>query len=165
MNIKEKRSTFTKVIGLILWIGICYLVAWTGALVSHGIASAEWYTALNKPSWNPPSWLFGPVWTTLYTLMGIAAWLVWKRFGFRHAKSALVAFLVQLILNGLWSQLFFGLKAPGWAFLEIFFLLTAISITIYLFSMKNKIAAWLMSPYLLWVGFATVLNGTIWWIN
>jgi tryptophan-rich sensory protein len=134
-------------------------------MVSPGITPSDWYDALNKPSWNPPNWLFGPVWSALYTMMGAAAWLVWKRFGFEQAKSALIAFLIQLVLNGLWSQLFFGLKSPGWAFLEIFFLLTAILITTYLFSNKVKIAAWLMIPYLLWVGFATVLNGTIWWIN
>ncbi|MDZ7721014.1 MAG: TspO/MBR family protein [Balneolaceae bacterium] len=165
MNSKIKRSTLSNIGGLIFWVGICYFVAWTGAQVSPGIASPEWYNALNKPSWNPPAWIFGPVWTTLYTLMGIAAWLVWKKFGFQYAKSALTAFLIQLILNGLWSQLFFGLKVPGWAFGEIFLLLAAILITTYLFSNKVKLAAWLMVPYLLWVGFATVLNGTIWWIN
>lgn len=159
------RSTRSKITGLIFWIGICYLVAWAGALVSPGIASAGWYNALNKPAWNPPNWIFGPVWTTLYTLMGIAAWLVWKKFGFNQAKPALSAFLIQLILNGLWSQLFFGLKSPGWAFVEIFFLLTAIIITTLLFSKKVKAAAWLMVPYIAWVTFATVLNGTIWWIN
>lgn len=165
MESQIKRSKLSKIAGLIFWVGICYLVAWTGALVSPGIASPEWFNALNKPSWNPPSWIFGPVWTTLYTLMGIAAWLVWKDYGFNQAKPALSAFLVQLILNGLWSQLFFGLKLPGWAFVEIFFLLAAIIITTFLFSKKVTVAAWLMAPYIAWVAFATALNGTIWWIN
>lgn len=165
MKAKIERSTQSKIIGLIFWIGICYLVAWISAQVSPGIAPADWYNSLNKPSWNPPSWLFGPVWTTLYTLMGIAAWLVWKKFGFSHAKPALCTFLTQLFLNGLWSQLFFGLKSPGWAFFEIFFLLAAILLTTVLFSKKVKAAAWLMLPYILWTAFATVLNGTIWWIN
>lgn len=165
MNRDIKRSILSKTFGLIFWIGICYLVAWISAQVSPGIAPADWYNTLNKPSWNPPSWLFGPVWTTLYTLMGIAAWLVWKRFGFQQAKFALTAFIIQLLLNGLWSQLFFGMNSTGWAFLEIFFLLAAILLTTVLFSKKVKTAAWLMVPYILWVAFATVLNGTIWWIN
>lgn len=165
MEPEIRRSTLSKTVGLIFWIGICYLVAWLSAQVSPGIAPADWYNSLNKPSWNPPSWVFGPVWTTLYTLMGIAAWLVWKKCGFKHAKAALSAFLVQVFLNGLWSQLFFGMHLPGWAFLEIFFLLAAILLTTFLFSKKVKAAAWLMAPYILWVAFAVVLNGTIWWIN
>lgn len=165
MKSNIKRSTLSAVGGLILWIGICFFVAWTGAQVSPGIASSEWYDALNKPSWNPPNWLFGPVWTLLYTLMGIAVWRVWNKFGFRYAKMALITFLIQLILNGMWSQLFFGIQTPGWAFLEIFFLIAAILATIMLFSKKDKTAAWLMAPYILWVSFAAVLNGTIWWMN
>lgn len=165
MDLEIKRTTLSKAGGLIFWIGICYLAAWISAQVSPGIAPADWYNSLNKPSWNPPGWVFGPVWTTLYTLMGIAAWLVWKKFGFQKAKPALIAFIIQLILNGIWSQLFFGLKSPGWAIVEIFFLLAAILLTTALFSKKVKTAAWLMVPYILWVGFAAVLNGTIWWIN
>lgn len=165
MNTEIKRSTLSKIVSFIFWVGICYLVAWLSSQVSPGIAPADWYNSLNKPSWNPPSWVFGPVWTTLYTLMGIAAWMVWKKFGFQHAKAALSAFLIQLLLNGIWSQLFFGMQSPGWAFLEIFFLLSAILVTTFLFSKKVKTAAWLMAPYILWVAFATVLNGTIWWIN
>ena len=85
--------------GLVFWIGICYLAAWIGALVSPGMAPADWYDALNKPAWNPPGWVFGPVWTVLYTMMGIAAWIVWDRFGMKAAKAALVAFVIQLLLN------------------------------------------------------------------
>lgn len=165
MESQLNRSTAYSIVGFILWIGLCYFIAWAGAQVSPGIASSVWYDALNKPDWNPPSWIFGPVWTLLYTLMGIAAWKVWNKFGFRHAKSALIFFLVQLGLNGLWSQLFFGLKSPGWAFLEIFFLLAAIITATYLFSKKDKWPVWLMIPYILWVSFAAFLNGTIWWIN
>lgn len=165
MDRQLNRSTAFSIIGLILWIGLCYLVAWAGAQVSPGIASSAWYDALNKPDWNPPNWIFGPVWTLLYTLMGIAAWRVWNKFGFQLARPALIFFLVQLGLNGLWSQLFFGLQSPGWAFIEIFILLAAIIITTYLFSKKDKWAYSLMIPYILWVSFATCLNGTIWWIN
>lgn len=161
----EKSKKTIQIAGLIFWVGICYLTAWTGAQVSPGIASAEWYQSLNKPDWNPPAWLFGPVWTTLYTMMGVAAWLVWKRFGFGEGRTALVWFLIQLGLNGLWSQIFFGLQEPGWAFVEILFLLAAIIYTTVLFFEKNRIAGWLMVPYILWVSFATALNGAIWVMN
>ena len=150
---------------MILWIGLCYMVAWIGAQVSPGMASPEWYETLAKPDWNPPAWLFGPVWTILYTLMGVSAWLVWKDHGFKGAKSALTLFLVQLALNGLWSQIFFGMQETGWAFLEIFFLLAAIIATTWLFFKKNRLAGWLMVPYIAWVSFATALNGAIWMMN
>jgi translocator protein len=158
-------STFSRIAGLIFWIGICYLVAWAGSSVSPGIAPSDWYDALIKPAWNPPDWVFGPVWTLLYTMMGIAAWIVWKQYGFHGAWLALGAFLVQLFLNGLWSFIFFGMQEPGWAFFEIILLFAAILITTVLFFKKNKIAGWLMVPYLLWVGFAATLNGAIWVLN
>ncbi|WP_069131604.1 TspO/MBR family protein [Rhodohalobacter halophilus] len=154
-----------QITGFILFLALCYLIAWTGALVSPGIASPEWYNSLNKPDWNPPAWLFGPVWTTLYTLMGISAWLVWKEYGFKHAASALSAFFLQLILNGLWSQLFFNLQNIGWALIEIILLLTVIFVTTHLFYQKNKIAGWLLIPYILWVSFATALTAAIWVLN
>lgn len=133
--------------------------------MSPGIASSEWYESLAKPDWNPPGWLFGPVWTILYTMMGVAAWLIWKEFGFKKAKSALIVFLIQLFLNGLWSQLFFGMQELGWALVEIIILLSAIIFTTYLFFQKNRVSGWLMVPYIAWVSFATVLNATIWMIN
>jgi len=151
--------------GLIFWLGICYITAWLGAQVSPGIASAEWYQSINKPSWNPPSWVFGPVWTVLYTMMGIAAWIVWKEYGFKKAGAALALFFIQLVLNGLWSQIFFGMQQIGWALFEIVVLLTAIILTTILFFKKSKTAGWMMVPYIAWVGFATVLNGAIWWLN
>jgi translocator protein len=151
--------------GLIFWLGICYFTAWLGAQVSPGIASAEWYQSINKPSWNPPSWVFGPVWTILYTMMGFAAWIVWKQYGFKKAGAALTLFFVQLVLNGLWSQIFFGMQQIGWAFAEIVVLLAAIILTTILFFKKSKTAGWLMVPYIAWVSFATVLNGAIWWLN
>lgn len=165
MTNQIRRSTSVSILGFIFWIGICFLVAWTGAQVSPGIASSGWYDTLAKPSWNPPNWIFGPVWTLLYAMMGTAAWIIWKKHGFAHAKSSLIFFLIQLGLNGLWSQLFFGLKSLGWAFFEIFFLLAAILITTILFKRNEKKAAWLMIPYLLWVSFATCLNGAILWLN
>jgi tryptophan-rich sensory protein len=161
----QNRSLQINIAGFIFWVGICYLVAWAGAQVSPGIASSDWYDALNKPSWNPPGWIFGPVWTLLYTLMGIAAWQIWRKYGFSKAKISLSFFLIQLALNGLWSQLFFNFQNPGAAFFEIIILLIAIIITSVLFFQKQKSAGWLMLPYILWVGFATLLNGTIWMIN
>jgi translocator protein len=165
MSSHNSSKLLFRIGGLLFWVGLCYFTAWTGAQVSPGIAPADWYQALNKPSWNPPSWLFGPVWTTLYTLMGIAAWLIWKDFGFSDAKTALSFFLVQLVLNGLWSQIFFGMQEPGWAFAEIILLLAAIVVTTILFFRKNRAAGWLMVPYIAWVSFATVLNGAIWLMN
>ena len=98
-------------------------------------------------------------------MMGIAAWIVWKQFGFRNAGAALTLFFVQLVLNGLWSQIFFGMQQIGWAFAEIVVLLAAIIFTTMLFFKKSKLAGWLMAPYIVWVSFATVLNGAIWWLN
>ncbi|MGM0460205.1 MAG: TspO/MBR family protein [Bacteroidota bacterium] len=150
---------------LITFILICFGVAWIGAQVSPGIASSEWYDQLNKPDWNPPGWLFGPVWTLLYTMMAFAAWRIWKLLGFTDGKKELSLFAIQLFLNGLWSQLFFNAQSPGLAFAEILLLLTAIIATTIFFYKKDSIAGWLMVPYILWVAFATVLNGTIWLIN
>ncbi len=151
--------------GLMFWLFICFFVAWTGARVSPGIASAEWYNSLVKPSWNPPAWLFGPVWSSLYTMMGVSAWLVWKDNGFKYARSALLLFLFQLFLNGLWSQLFFNLNVIGWALAEIILLLVAIITTTIHFFPLNRVAGWLMVPYIAWVGFATLLTASIWGLN
>lgn len=159
------KTNKTILFGLAGWLILCYFTAWLGAQVSPGIASPEWYESLQKPDWNPPGWLFGPVWTLLYTLMAVAAWRVWKEYGFSDGKAELTAFLIQLFLNGLWSQLFFGMQRVDLAFIEIILLLTAIVITTILFFKKDRAAGWLMVPYILWVAFATVLNGTIWWIN
>ncbi|NBC27511.1 MAG: tryptophan-rich sensory protein [Bacteroidetes bacterium] len=150
---------------LILFLALCFGVAWTGAQVSPGIASSDWYDQLNKPDWNPPGWVFGPVWTLLYTMMAIAAWRIWRISGFGDSKPELSFFGLQLFLNGLWSQLFFNLQNPGLAFAEIILLLAAIIATTRLFYRKDPISGWLMIPYIVWVAFASVLNGTIWMIN
>lgn len=151
--------------GLLFWLVICFFTAWVGAQVSPGIASTEWYDSLQKPDWNPPNWLFGPVWTTLYTMMAVAAWLVWKNRPLSESKLALGIFVIQLFLNGLWSQIFFGMQEVGWALAEIILLLVAIVATTYLFFQKERLAGWLMIPYIAWVSFAAVLNGAIWWLN
>jgi tryptophan-rich sensory protein len=127
---------------------------------------AGWYPTLAKPDLNPPAWVFGPVWTTLFALMGIAAFLVWKRgLDRRDVKIALGIFVGQLALNTLWSIIFFGLRSPGGALIEIVFLWFAILATVIAFHKFSRPAAWLLVPYLLWVSFAGYLNYSIWILN
>lgn len=125
---------------------------------------STWYVTLNKPAFNPPNWIFGPVWIGLYFLMGIALFLIWNQ-ELMPKKKAMTIFFFQLGLNTLWSILFFGLKSPGLAFLEIIFLLIAILIAILFFYRISKTAAFLLVPYILWVAFATILNFSIWRLN
>lgn len=123
----------------------------------------SWYATLNKPSWNPPNWVFGPVWTLLYIMMGIAAWLVWKtrdRIG-----PAMVLFGVQLVFNLFWSLIFFGLRSPGLALIEVVFLWGSVLLTMLAFFGRQTVAGWLFVPYLAWVSFAAVLNFAIWSLN
>lgn len=140
----------------------------TGAVGSYitFTSVSTWYPMLVKPSFNPPSWLFGPVWTVLYILMAIACSLVWnsKTKG-NKKKPALIFFFTQIILNAGWSLLFFGLRSPIMAFLEIIILWAAIFITIKQFNTIHKTAALLMIPYLLWTTFAAILNGSIVLLN
>lgn len=130
-----------------------------GWFTSQGMP--DWYMSLEKPSFQPPSWLFGPVWTVLYILMAVAAWLVWREAGWSGAYAALAAFGVQLVLNLAWSGVFFALRAPGWALAEIAALWLAIAITTVLFFRHSSLAGALMVPYLLWVTFAAALNAAI----
>ena len=125
-----------------------------------------WYANIIKPELTPPSWLFGPVWVTLFALMGIAAFLVWKK-GLNHkgVKIALGIFIFQLVLNTLWSIIFFGLQNPGAALIEIIFLWVSILATIIAFAKVSRMAAWLLLPYILWVSFAIYLNYMIYVIN
>ena len=125
-----------------------------------------WYATLNKPFFNPPNWVFAPVWTVLYILMGIAAGIVWSK-GFYHkwVQTALYHFIFQLLLNGLWSLVFFGYKSPGLALLVIITLVILLLLTIKWFKVVNKTAAYLLFPYLIWVLFASVLNFSIWQLN
>ena len=125
-----------------------------------------WYATLTKPSFNPPNWLFSPVWITLYLLMGVALFLVWRQ-GFQTAgvKFAIYLFGVQLVLNTLWSILFFGLKMPLLAFIEIVFLWGFILVTLLIFRKLSRLAGFLLVPYLLWVSFAAVLNFSLWYLN
>jgi translocator protein len=152
------------------WVALAGFLAASFAVAAIGgtFTSAgmpEWYMSLEKPAFNPPSWVFGPVWTALYIMMAVAAWLVWKASGFRGAATALTLYFVQLALNLAWSGIFFGLRAPGWALVEIVALWIAILATIVLFFRHSRVAGWLMVPYLLWVSFAAVLNAAIWSLN
>jgi translocator protein len=125
-----------------------------------------WYAGITKPTFNPPAWVFGPVWTTLFALMGIAAFLIWKKgLERKDVKIALGIFMGQLVLNTLWSIIFFGLHSPGGALVEIVFLWLAIAATIIAFARISKAAAWLLVPYILWVSFAAYLNYSIWILN
>ncbi len=124
-----------------------------------------WYVDLIKPLWNPPSWIFGPVWTVLYALMGISAYIVWQERSTSHVRTALFVYGVQLALNILWSAIFFGFKNPQIAFFEILVLLCFIIITTILFWRINVWAGVMLVPYILWVVFASYLNYTIWRLN
>lgn len=126
-----------------------------------------WYPSLQKPAWNPPNWIFGPVWTILYGLIGLASWLIWRKRGGqeKQARSALIWYGLQLGLNFLWSVIFFGLRRPDLALLEIVLLWVAILVTMVKFARIDRLAAGLMIPYQLWVTFATALNGAVWWLN
>jgi translocator protein len=140
------------------------LGALSGIATSSSITS--WYLHINKPSFNPPNWVFGPAWTILYLFMGIAFALIWN-VGIEKetVKKALRIFLIQFVLNLIWSVLFFTLQNPMIAFIDIVILLIAIGITIKHFLPLHKTAAYLLFPYLLWVSFATLLNGSIWYLN
>lgn len=150
-----------QLLALVGWLGLCFAAASIGAFFEPG----EWYGTLNKPTWNPPGWIFGPVWTALYTMMAVAAWLVWRQGGWGRQRPALLLFLTQLTLNALWSPLFFGAHWLGVAFAEIVLLWLAIAATLVAFRPVNRLAAWLLAPYLAWVGFAAVLNYTLWRMN
>jgi len=147
--------------GLVGWLALCYGAAVLGGLATPG----EWYESLSRPSWTPPNAVFGPVWTVLYGMMALAAWLVWKEKGFTGARVALTLFAVQLALNVGWSWIFFGLRSPGAAFAEIVLLWGAIALTMVAFWRIHRAAAILLAPYLAWVGFAAVLNFEIWRLN
>ena len=151
-------------IGLLVFVAVCLGAGGLGAIATTPEIQG-WYKTLAKPSWNPPDSVFGPVWTTLFVLMGIAAWLVWQREGFNAAAKPLSLFAVQLALNVAWSWIFFGLHQPGWASVEIVILWLAVFATIMAFFRSSKIAGGLLVPYLAWVSFASVLNFTIWRMN
>lgn len=149
-----------------LAVGVCLLVGMIGALTSVNPNLDAWYSQLNRPSFAPPNSVFGPVWTVLYIMMGICAAVVWRR-GLRKpgVRLALILFSMQLVLNGLWSPLFFGAHALGWALVDIILLWFVIGLTIAAFARVSGPAAIGLLPYWAWVTFATALNAAYWWLN
>ena len=149
---------------LALFVVICLAVSGAGALFTSP-SVRQWYPMLQKPSWTPPSWIFGPVWTVLYLMMAAAAWLVWSRRGSADIRGALVLFFIQLVLNAAWSPLFFGLRNPLAGLLDIVPLWAFIAATLMAFWKIFPAAGALLVPYWLWVSFATALNFALWRMN
>ncbi len=145
-------------------IAVCQGAGGLGAIATKD-GLKTWYPRLEKPSFNPPGWVFGPVWTILYAMMGVSGWLLWRRREDEAAQQPGALFGLQLILNTLWSFIFFKWRSPGWAFLEIIVLWAAILMTIRAAWRVDSVAGALLIPYLLWTSFALVLNGRIWQLN
>ena len=160
-NSKNISSTWKLIISIL----ICETTGIASGLIANtGIN--PWFDALNKPSWNPPAFLFAPVWTFLYLLMGISLWLIWKSATPVFQKNnAIILFSLQLFFNFWWSIIFFKFQSPVFALVDIIIMLILIMLTIISFSKISKTAAWLLLPYLAWVSFATILNYTIWVLN
>ena len=158
-------TTRRSVLGLAGWLAASFVAAGLGGIATAAGVS-DWYPTIAKPSWTPPSWLFGPVWTLLYAAMAVAAWTVWKKAGgFAPARVPLTLHLVQLALNGAWSWLFFGMRRPDLAAVEILVLWFAIVAVTMAFAQRSRLAGALLVPYLLWVSFASALNIAIWRLN
>ena len=155
-----------KITRILAVVVTCLVIGYFSGMVARS-SVATWFPTLIKPSFNPPSWVFAPVWSILFVMMGVAAGLVWDRIEAEReaVKKALIFFAIQLGLNALWSYLFFGLRNPMLAGLEIIVLWLMIFETYIQFVKINKIAGYLLLPYLAWVSFASVLNGSIWWLN
>jgi len=152
-----------RALGLLGFVGVCLAASALGGLLTAS-SVGSWYQDLAKPSWNPPDWVFAPVWTTLYILMGVAAWRIWLEAD-DSRRRPLLLFGVQLALNVLWSALFFGLRSPLAALVEIWILFASIAATTIAFARLSGLAALLLIPYLMWVGFAGFLNAALWWLN
>ena len=162
MAINIHITSFWKLVVAIL---VCEATGIISALLSHS-STDTWFNSLNKPSWNPPTYLFGPVWTFLYLLMGIALWLIWKsNTAAAQKKDALLLFAMQLFLNFWWSVFFFKFHSPSLAFIDILLMFIVILLTMFSFGAISRVACWLLVPYILWVSFATLLNCHIWSLN
>jgi translocator protein len=149
---------------LLFFLFLCYSAAVLGSILTSSSVET-WYADLRKPPFNPPNWVFAPVWSTLYFLMALSAWLVWRKADWGGASLALTLFFAQLAMNVAWSGLFFGLRRPGTALVEIVFLFGAVVATALAFRSISGLAFWLMVPYALWVAFAALLNFKIWQLN
>ena len=164
MNIEGRRSIAKLSVGLIVSILFCFAAGAIGGMATASSVD-DWYSEVIKPPWNPPNWIFGPVWSILYLMMGVSAWLIWKESQFKKANLELGWFAFHLVLNVLWSVIFFGLQSPGWAAIEIVLLWISIAVSILLFFRRSKLAAIMLVPYLAWVTFAMFLNYSIWYLN
>lgn len=158
------RSSISNIGGLVGFLVVCLAVSAIGGVIT-ATSVTTWYPTLDKPPFNPPDWVFAPVWTTLYILMAIAGWRVWRYPSSAARRDALLIFAVQLGLNVTWSFLFFGLQQIGMALFEIVVLLAAIIVNMILFWRIERLAGALFIPYILWVAFATLLNGALWLRN
>jgi translocator protein len=150
-------------VGLVLALAITFLAATAGGIAS--VNAGSFYGQLARPSWAPPGWVFGPVWSVLYSLMAVAVWLVWRAVGFQRAKVPVLLFVAQLAANALWSWLFFAWRLGAWAFAEVVVLWVLVAATLVAFWRIQRLAAVLLVPYLAWVGFAAVLTLAIWRAN
>ena len=151
-------------LGFVAFLGLCLAVSAVGAAATAS-SVGSWYQTLAKPSFNPPDWIFAPVWSTLFFMMAVAGWRVWRRDGLGGARAAMMLFALQLMLNMGWSIAFFGLRSIGAALAEILVLLLAIAATTVLLWQRDRVAGMLFLPYVGWVGFATVLNAALWQLN
>ena len=158
MALKQREA-----IGLVGWVALCFMVAAIGAVAS--VQAKTFYGQLVQPAWAPHPYLFGPVWSVLYLLMAVAAWLVWRQGGFAAQRIPLTLFVFQLAPNALWSWLFFAWQMGGLAFADILLLCLLIVVTIWQFARVSPLAAGLLAPYLVWVSFASALNLSLWQLN
>ena len=156
-------SRTTRLLGLLGWLGVSYAAAALGGVASAN--AGDFYESLARPAWAPPSYLFGPVWTALYFLIGLAAWLVWKKAGFHGARRPLTLFLLQLLANALWAWVFFAWRQGALAFVEIVLLWIMIAVTAALFWRVTRPAGVLLLPYLAWVSYAAALTYAVWQRN
>lgn len=162
---EETVSTGRQVIGFVIAVIVPEVVGAVSGIATQSSVST-WYPTLDKPWFTPPDAVFAPTWITLYAVMGVASWLVWRE-GPRRAKTqiALAVYAVHLVLNAAWSLVFFGLRAPGGGLVVIVLLLVALLATMRTFARVRRFAAWLLAPYLGWVLYATALNAAVWWMN
>ena len=158
-----RQALKTQALGLVCWLVATFAAGSVGAIASA--RAATFYGQLSQPSWAPPAWLFGPVWSVLYLCMAVAAWLVWRERGFKGAPVALWLFVIQLAANALWTWLFFVLHAGALSTAEILVLLLLIAATIIKFWSIHRVAALLLMPYLAWVSFASALTLSLWRLN
>jgi translocator protein len=159
----SRFSRLRQGLGLAGWLAVSFAAAAVGGLAS--VQAGSFYLDLVRPPWAPPAWLFGPVWSVLYLLMGVAAWLVWRSGWRQGTGTALMLFMAQLAANALWTWLFFAWRQGGWAFAEVLLLWAMIAATIVAFARVSRTAAALLLPYLAWVTFAAGLNFSLWRLN